>query len=495
MIEITADVVIVGFGGAGAVAAIEAADAGAQVLVLEKRDEGGGSTRESGGSLRLVNDAEQAARHFMQLNQGTTPRDIVDSFITGVQEIPEWIERLGGEWQPRGLELSENEFPPVVVGGSAFPELEGADGVGARIQVVRDGGRVKAGEALWALLAENVAAREDITVHLGTGVQRLLTDPASGEITGVQAAGPDGDVTVLARRSVILSCGGFNYDPDLQLEFIGAKIPAMSPPGANSGDGIRMAQSVGASLWHMNAIAATIGYKFDDEPAGFWARLAHPGFLMIDQRCRRYVDEWSIERHAAGHVMLAVDLHEGRLLRTPSYLIMDSAVIETAPIVNLDTGQNRSLTWSADNSEEVARGWIKRADTLPELAAQLGLDPDALTASVERYNAGVRSGEDEFGRVPDRLAEVKTGPFYGIDVWPCLINTQGGPRKDVRGRVLDAYGEPIPRLFCAGELGSMWGRLYPGAGNVSECVALGRIAGREAAAVRAPAPARAPVAG
>lgn len=90
--------------------------------------------------------------------------------------------------------------------------------------------------------------------------------------------------------------------------------------------------------------------------------------------------------------------------------------------------------------------------------------------------------DPDFGRRQETLNPIARPPFYAIAVWPCLINTQGGPRRNSQAQVLDAYGNPINRLYSAGELGSIWGILYPGAGNISECLAFGRIAGRNAAA-------------
>jgi predicted oxidoreductase len=81
-------------------------------------------------------------------------------------------------------------------------------------------------------------------------------------------------------------------------------------------------------------------------------------------------------------------------------------------------------------------------------------------------------------------APLETPPYYALELNPCLINTQGGPRRNAAARVLDAFGDPIPRLYSAGELGSLWGIIYQGAGNIAECMVFGRIAGRNAAAER-----------
>ena len=127
----------------------------------------------------------------------------------------------------------------------------------------------------------------------------------------------------------------------------------------------------------------------------------------------------------------------------------------------------------------------------------MGLAPAGLKATVARGNAGWRSGSDhDFGRrmekpltekaslaglTPRKLSDtIEEGPFYAVELYPALLNTQGGPRRSERAEVLDRAGHPIPGLYAAGELGSLWGTVYQGSSNVAECLAYGRIAAREA---------------
>jgi predicted oxidoreductase len=137
--------------------------------------------------------------------------------------------------------------------------------------------------------------------------------------------------------------------------------------------------------------------------------------------------------------------------------------------------------WSADNLKEVENGILFRADTVEALADQLGLDAGALQQTVDRWNASVARGEDdEFGRQPETLLPLNTPPYYAARLWPLVINTQGGPVHDSDQRVLDAFGEPIPGLFAAGELGSVFGHVYMAGGNLAECFVGGRTAARSA---------------
>jgi hypothetical protein len=108
--------------------------------------------------------------------------------------------------------------------------------------------------------------------------------------------------------------------------------------------------------------------------------------------------------------------------------------------------------WSDDNSAELAKGWIKKGDTLEELAAAVGLDALALVQSVERWNVSCAAGEDsEYGRSMI-LNPLETAPYYAIEMAPSMLNTQGGPRRNEKAQIVRPGGAPIPRLYSAGEL-------------------------------------------
>ncbi len=231
----------------------------------------------------------------------------------------------------------------------------------------------------------------------------------------------------------------------------------------------------------MNAAAAVFGYIVPGREAAYQHRMPSPGYIYVDHHGARFVDEAGLDNHAMGKMLLQFDPTRGEYPRIPSYIVFDETTRLSGPVCHIRGGYNRRFGWSADNSEEIERGWIQRAETVAELAEQIGLDGAVLTATVERYNEHCREGVDaDFGR-SDGLEELKSAPFYAIKAEPCLLNTQGGPRRDARARVLDVFGEPISGLYAAGELGSIWSTLYPGSGNISEALVFGRIAGREAA--------------
>jgi hypothetical protein len=174
---------------------------------------------------------------------------------------------------------------------------------------------------------------------------------------------------------------------------------------------------------------------------------------------------------------------------TPIHLIFDETVRKSGSLGKSDACWDAShgnlYDWSDDNSREVAKGWIKKASALSDLAGMIKVSPDALEASVARFNAFAEEGLDaDYGRDASLLAPLRTPPYYALELTPSFINTQGGPRRNKDAQVVGIDGEPIPRLYSAGELGSIYSFLYQGGGNVGECFAFGRIAGRNAAQER-----------
>ena len=140
--------------------------------------------------------------------------------------------------------------------------------------------------------------------------------------------------------------------------------------------------------------------------------------------------------------------------------------------------------WSADNLKEVQNGILTKCDTVADLAAAIGCEDATLRASLDAWNEACAAGRDgAHNRPAQTMAPIRTPPFYVGEIWPVVSNTQGGPVHDAKQRVLNPFGEPIPRLYEAGEVGSIWGHLYLSGANLSECFIGGRIAGREAAAL------------
>ena len=169
------------------------------------------------------------------------------------------------------------------------------------------------------------------------------------------------------------------------------------------------------------------------------------------------------------------------------YMIVDHTLFSSGPLYDKHPSHGwtqiiERYDWSEDNSREIAKGWVKTAESLADLASQVGLDANTLCNTVSRWNRDCDAKTDaDFGRSL-MLAPIVAAPFYAVELSPSMLNTQGGPRRNERGQIVRPDGTPIKRLYSAGELGSIYSYLYQGTGNIGECLAFGRVSGRNAAA-------------
>ncbi len=487
-----ADVVVVGYGGAGAAAAITAHDAGAEVLVLEKASsrEAGGNTRISGNVWLNPEPQDKAVTYFKAMcGDYAVPEEMIRVCVEELGENNEWVKSLGG--QP----MKGRPRP------SEFADLPGAECV----HVYVNGPEVRE-SALWLLLQGCVESR-GIRVLYETPGKRLIRNHETNEIIGIIAQRGGKDISVKARKAVVLTCGGFQNNPDMIRNYL-TNLPNCYPLGTpyNTGDGIRMALDVGADLWHMNNISGPqYSFKLPGRDVAIFPRkLPGDSYIFVAGTGERFIfEQFSVLVTTEGQPR---PLRHGKVWKygqwipspTPPsmYCVFDEKLRRKGPIYPGATqdgsfsGYKRGwvehfnlYSWSKDNSEEIRKGWIKRADTIGELASRLDISPEKLENTISTYNRYCEQRRDpDFNRDPNSLEPIDEPPYYGIPLVPCFVNTQGGPRRNDRAQIVDPYGSPIPRLYSAGELGSIFSFLYQGAGNVGECLAFGRVAGRNAVA-------------
>jgi len=473
--EMEADVIVVGYGAAGAAAAITAHDNGARVLILEKMPEGGGNSRVCGGSIFYPTGME-AVQHVEALCGRVTDREIIETYVENAMKNKGWIEQLGGETVPPPyIDIC---YPPIPPGTRAWwPNVVASEFVnGFEVK----GESKRPAERLWKVLSTNVEQR-GIPVMTGTPARELTTNE-NGEVVGVIAERVGEKISVKAKRAVVLTCGGFEYNEAMKEAFLLCHpFHAFGNPG-NTGDGIRMAQKVGAALWHMTIVEGYLGFKPPEYETAFSVRMLGEGFIYVDTSGKRFTNETGLEMHDTWRAVSPFNSGALGYPRIPAYAIFDEVLRRKGPFHQGTSGYNRDYEWSLDNSKEVAKGWIKRGKTVRELAGQIQVDESTLENTVLKYNEYCKLGSDpDCGRSRETLVPIERSPYYAIQLWPCLLNTQGGPRRDREARILGHEGRPIPRLYSAGEFGSLWGLLYEGGGNIAECLAFGRIAGRNAA--------------
>ncbi len=453
---------MVGFGAAGASAALAAQARGASVQIVEKTAAGGGNCRHSGGFLFEVAPGPAALDHLDALCFGKTDREVLAAYAEGVGEIPGWLEALGGRAEP---------VDPSAFGGMlpSWPHFPGAGQVGYR-QFAGEGARP--GIALWELLERRVADA-GIPVTLDTPVTELIVE--DGVVRGAVAGGQ----AIEARGGVILASGGFEYDDELRDTYLSLPLVPVGHPG-NTGDSLRLAAQAGASLWHMSAFFGWTAFRHPAFPAAFTLDVHAPSFLYVDGDGRRFADETGWEVHDKIRSWTAYFPRRPNHPSLPGYIVFDEAARLAGPLHGI-VGTPNDYAWSADNAAEVQAGWIARGDTPRELAQRMGVDAQTLSDTLATYGEAVAARLDHsFGRSPETLRAL-TPPLYAIEMWPGLATASGGPRRDHRARVLAPGGAPVEGLYAAGAAGSIWGHLTEHGGGLTDAMVFGRIAGTQAA--------------
>jgi succinate dehydrogenase/fumarate reductase flavoprotein subunit len=491
------DVIVVGFGFAGGIAAIEAHDSGVRVLLIDKQLDPGGISVCSAGGVRIAGDADAAFAYLVATNAGTAPEPLLRVLAEGMTGLADYVRGLAAPCEAAvGIRESPANYPLPgyeTFGFAYVDDIPGFDPVKAYPQVRGS----PAGALLFRLVEAAVARRPGIEVRLGCRARRLVRG-ADG--TGIEGVALDRE-TVTARRGVVLACGGFESDPEMQRQTWQLKPVLSAAVRQHTGDGVRMAQAVGAGLWHMWHFHGSYGFRDPDPAYPFGIRVKRlpdwiPGhglredvvmtWILVDQTGRRFMNEYEPYMQDTGHRPFEVfDTVTQTAPRVPAFLVTDEPGRRRYPLT-APTWHDREVAARFGAETPAARDAriLRSAPSLAALAEDFGIPGAALERSVANWNAACEAGGDaDFGRPPGSMMPIATAPFHGAAVWPVVSNTQGGPMHDERQRVLDAFGAPIPGLFAAGELGSVFGHLYMSGGNLAECFVGGRIAGCGAAGI------------
>ena len=497
----TVDVVVVGYGFAGAVSAISAHDAGASVLLLEKMADPGGISVCAGGGLRLSHDKNDAFTYLKATNDGTTPDDVIQAFVDEMFTLEEFLEELVRVNNGKLMRVERSGSYPFPGHESLYfiqvEEVPGFD----REKGYPHARSLKFGTNLMKVLEDNVNVRDGIETRLSTAAARLVTGP-DGDVHGLWVVGPDGeDRAIRANKGVILACGGFEANQAMQRQYWQLNPVLSAAFRGNTGDGIRMATDVGADLWHMWHFHGSYGFRHTDPAFPFAIRMKRlpdwvpevrepdtvMSYILLDRKGSRFMNEYEPYLQDTGHRPLdAMDPATQEQPYIPCYCVFDEAGRKLYPLggVVFNDRDVEPYEWSQDNLKEVQNGILTKCDTVADLANVIGCDPETLQANLDRWNADCAAGQDSAHKRPSKtMAPIKAPPFYVGQIWPVVSNTQGGPVHDTKQRILNAYGDPIPRLYEAGEVGSIWGHLYLSGANLSECFIGGRIAGRDVVAL------------
>ncbi|MEG8177214.1 FAD-dependent oxidoreductase [Nocardia terpenica] len=466
-----ADVVIAGYGVAGAAAAIEAARAGARVLVLERTGGWGGAAALSGGFIYLgggtalqralgFEDSPENMQKFLlaALGPGADEAKIAD-YCRGSVEHFEWLVAQGVPfkeefWGEPGWEPPHDEGLMYSGGENAAPFNEIATpaprGHLPRMQNKRTGER-GGGYMLMKPLAD-VAETLGVRAEYDVRIQRLVVDEAD-RVIGVVAKRYGQQLLVRAHRGVVLATGSFAYRKQMiegyAPRLIGRPAAAIEE---HDGIGIRIAQALGAELAHMDAT----------EVAFFGDPQMMARGILINGRGQRYIAEDTYPGRMGQATLIQQD--------NQAYLIIDEQALEAAQGTETSTPFFRQPpTWAAES--------------VAELEAEMGLPEGALQATVEVYNRHAKDGADPLlGKKSQWVRPIGT-PLAGYDMRGFTAGfTLGGLRTDLDARVLHVDGDPIPGLYAAGRCTSgICAGGYVSGASLGDGSFYGRRAGRAAA--------------
>lgn len=439
--DLTVDIAVIGAGGAGLSAAVEAAQLGASVVVVEKMPAVGGNTlRASGGfnaagtalqRIRGIEDSEEIAYYdTMKGGHWTNNPELVRTLVREAPESLEWLLALGADLRDIGL-------------------LSGASLARAH----RPTGGTPVGPVVIDTLYNSAKDRQ-VDIRTNTTALKLLTN-SRGEVTGLTVRDETGTYRITA-HAVINAAGGFaaNHHRIADLAPTLRGFATTNSPGT-TGDGIAMAEKIGARTVQMDKIQThpTVvpgtGVMITEAVRGH-------GGLLINRSGHRFVNELA-ER----------DTVSAAILSQP----------DAVAYLFFDTELQNSLK-ATDTL--ITKPFCLRGDTTADLAAAMSIDPAVLDATLAAYRDGRDAGTDVFGRSDMPLALSK-GPFYAVAVSPAVHHTMGGLAIDAKTRVINRNGEVIPGLYAAGEVtGGIHGDDRLSGNALSEAITFGRLAGREA---------------
>ena len=485
--EADADIVIVGAGGGGLSAALEAVAQGAQkVIVLEM-------TAKTGGALNYTSGSMSAAGTIIQKEDGI--EDTVESYVA---DIINNGDDFGGQPNEELIRVYANEaaqtFDWLYENGLKDCKFSTDRTTGARAVFApehalysiqrtykaspKDPANYKS--AAHEVLDTLVKADGRIEVKLNTKAAKLVANDKGQVLTVVTEDG----ASYTAKKAVIMATGGYSANGKLMAQYVpnGEHYLAGGAAGAD-GNGLRMMQEVGAGLTAMDAIPTfPMGLVSRDNPKTGSIASTYTwktGGIVVNQNGERFCNETESNP----------SIREVALEEQPNAVQYD---IFTDKIVEDLRTNNGAFFYDAYFADETMRGYhvVETAATLEELAEKIGVPAENLTKTVEAYNAAVDAGaSDEFGRKYDGTVnaynyctnKIEGDKFYAIRLQALCVMTLGGVTANSNMQVLDEAGNAIPGLYAAGEtVGGIWGKFVSGGTGVMGPIVFGKVAARHA---------------
>jgi fumarate reductase flavoprotein subunit len=462
------DVIVVGAGNSGLPVAIFAARRGASVLMIEAAERIGGSLLLSSGQMSAAGTVlqkslgiEDSAQHhyddIMRISQGTANPEIVRLAVEHAGPMADWL--IGAGFVPRAGH-------PVLGSGGHDPYSR------ARYFWGENGGL-----SILRVLERELQPQLDagrVSMLLQTKASALVQKRAGGAVTGVVAAGPDGEAVAFRGRSVVLTSGGYGSNSAMFEQIEGIRDYADTVYPHSQGAGITMGLAAGGYLRGAELRQPLFNAVLQDDavPSRILLRLVTdplqrpPWEIFVNVRGERFLCEDTP----------SFDAKEKALKLQPQercWVVFDDAILQASPTM--------SRGWK---KEEIVEGFgsfplFYKADSLQALAAATGVDAAGLAATVADYNAGQASGRDRLGRTHLPLP-IARAPFYALRMQGYYLLDTAGLAVDSSLRVVRQDGKPIPNLYAAGELigmGTLQGSSYCGGMSVTPALSFGKLLG------------------
>lgn len=439
--DINVDVAVIGAGGAGLSAAVEAANLGANVVVVEKMAMVGGNTIRAAGGLNAAGTALQAAKgvedsyelaFFDTMKGGHWLNDpeLVRTLVKGAPESVEWLLALGCDLRDVGM-----------LGGAT------------KARAHRPTGGAFVGPEVVNTLYTAAKDRE-IDIRTNTAATKILTNK-KGEVVGLTVKDKMGTYTINA-KAVVNAAGGFGANNDLVASYVPRLkgFATTNAPGV-TGDGIKLAQKIGADLVQMDQIQThptvvpQVGTMITEAVRG-------NGAILINKEGKRFFNEMSTRDAVSAAILKQKD--------GVAYLFFDSDMQKSLKATN----------------KYITKSFCLHGETMGDIAKAMGVDAKVLQASLDAYKAGKAAGKDAFGRA-NMPRDLDKGPFYAIMITPAVHHTMGGIHIDPKAQVYNTKGQIIPGFYAAGEItGGVHGGNRLGGNAQADIITFGRIAGQQA---------------
>lgn len=531
------DIVVLGAGASGMMAALSAHENGSSVGIFEKQSLIGGTAGISGGIIwapmnshmkkaGIDDDRSKSIEYFMSLSQGDINQPLLETFIDNCGEALDFLEEKTdakfsildgypdyyldrpGALKGGGRALDNHLFDFSILGdwaskvrnnGMPLPLTLAETPLGGGTGVIPDdimSERLEKdsrgfGQALVGALLKGCLDR-GIEPYLDTKAKKLIK--SDERITGIEIEKNGQTETIIARRGVIIATGGFEWNKDFVTTFLRGPLRAPASPPGNDGDGLLMAQEAGASLGNMTSAwwSPVLSIPGDNWPEGgqksspILIERTLPHSLMVNKSGKRFCNEATNYSALAGAFHF-FDPNKYGYPNLPAWIVFDSTYRDKYPFANIMPGSENP-------------SWMKTSPTLDGLANELDIDSENLVSTIQNFNSFVEEGDDkEFFRgksdydsfygdrsqsgVYSTLGKLEKAPFFAVEINIGALGTNGGARTDEYGRVISASGNIIEGLYTVGNaMAGSTGSVYAGAGGtLGPALTYGYLAGQHAA--------------